>query len=98
MFKKVLINPVELEYVQFTIGNKDQVYNEVKDLQMNIHPSWDTLGRPCLVIPTGKFDGLKCNIGDFIIKDPNPKDWCKFMCCDELVFKSLMKAFGRDDL
>lgn len=95
MFKKVSIKPVELEYVQFTEENKDQIYNDVTEVQHNIYTSINGRGKPCIVIPTSG-ESLTCNIGDFIIKYPNPKDWCKFMCCSSVVFKSLMNVFGME--
>lgn len=95
MFTKIFINPIELEYVQFTMSNKDQVRNEVSSHQMNIYPSYDELGEPCLIIPTVNGE-LTCNVGDYIIKDPNPKDCCKFICCTEQVFKKLMSIFDSD--
>jgi hypothetical protein len=93
MFTKVLIDPIEIEYIQFDYTNADCVRNTVSELQLNIEPSLDSLNQPYLIIPTT--DGeLTCHIGDYIIKYPDPKDWCKFMCCSPVVFKSLMKVFG----
>ena len=93
MFKKVFIQPVELEYVQFTDENKNQVYDEVASEQMNIHVNYREPGKHCLVIPS--FNGEQiCHIGDYIIKIPDSKDWCKFMCCSPVVFDRLMRVFG----
>lgn len=95
MFKKILIDPVELEYVQFTDENKDRVYNDLTDIQHNIWHAFDQNKQPILRIPTLEGE-LICHLGDYIIKYPNPKDWCKFMCCSADVFESLMKAFGQE--
>ena len=95
MFKKVSIKPIELEYVQFTYEFRDQVLSEVRETQNNVYHSWDTLGKPCIIIPNVNGEQV-CHIGDYVIKHPNPKDWCKFMCCSSTVFKSLMNMFGKE--
>lgn len=97
MFEKLLIKSVELEYVQFTMENKDRVLKAVSELQMNIYPSFDTLGRPCLIIPTPEKE-LRCCLGHYIIKDPNSTDWCKFTCYSPEKFNLLIQTFGEDKI
>lgn len=94
MFKKVLINPVELEFVQFTEDNKKQVYDEVASQQTNIKASRDEYDESCLDIPISKKITIMCHLGDYIIKDPNPKNGYKFYSCDADVFERLMTTFG----
>lgn len=86
MFEKAIKKPIEIEYLQFTNENKDQVYNEVKDIQMNIYPSRDENGEPCLKIPTLEGEMI-CSIGDYLIKEPFPTDWRKIYPCKAQIFK-----------
>lgn len=96
MFRdKVIIDETKIEYVQFTYENRREIYDNVVNNETNIKISRDKYGKPCLIIPTTNGES-HCHIGDYIIKDPNSKDWSKYMCCSEVVFKNLMKIFGRD--
>lgn len=95
MFNEIVIDETKIEYAQFTYENRNVVYDEVASEQMNIKATHDKYGSLCLIIPTTNGE-LICHVGDYIIKDPNSKDWCKFMCCNGIVFKNLMKIFGRE--
>ena len=93
MFKEIIIDETKIEYVQFTIENMQRVYDEVTSEQMNIKATHNKYGQQCLIIPTSRGE-LICNIGDYIIRDPNSKDWSKFISCNQIMFKCLMKTFG----
>jgi hypothetical protein len=78
-------NPVEVEAVQFTDKNKDQVYKWASNIQMNIYPNFDNDGNPSLRIPT--LEGhMECRIGDYLILEPFPTDWRKIYPCKEEIF------------
>ena len=95
MFNKIMIKPTEIEYVQFTEENKKEVFSELRRNQYSISTSYDRDDEPCLLIPTTKGEMI-CHIGDYIIKDSNPKSMNQFICCAENVFKCLMKTFGME--
>lgn len=77
--------PIEVEAVQFTEENKDQVLSWASEIQSNIQPSWDDEHKPCLLIPT--LDGeMMCCLGDYLIKEPFPTDWRKIYPCKEEIF------------
>lgn len=78
--------PIEVEAMLFTEDNKDIVFNWVKEFQFNIYPSFDTNGKPMLIVPT--LDGdMVCSIGDYMIKEPFPTDWRKFYPCKPDIFE-----------
>lgn len=86
MFKKARKRQIEVEYLQFTDENKNRVYSEVKEVQMNIQHSWDKNDKPCLLIPTLEGE-MMCSLGDYLIKEPFPTDWRKIYPCKEEIFK-----------
>lgn len=86
MIKKFRKKSIEIEAIQFTDKNKDQVYNWAKEFQSNIQPSWDENNNSCLLIPTLEGE-MKCCLGDYLIKEPFPTDWRKFYPCKEEIFK-----------
>lgn len=86
MFKKFRKRPLEIEAVQFTDENKDQVYHWASEIQGNIQPSFDKNNKPCLLIPTLEGEMI-CNLGDYLIKEPFPVDWRKIYPCKEEIFK-----------
>ncbi|MBY7007891.1 hypothetical protein FDB14_15250 [Clostridium botulinum] len=86
MIEKFRKKPVEIEAVQFTDSNKNQVYNWAMEIQMNISHSWDKDNKPCLTIPTLEGEMI-CSLGDYLIKEPFPTDWRKIYPCKEDIFK-----------
>lgn len=78
--------PVEIEAVQFTDENKNQVYHWASEIQMNISHSWDKANKPCLIIPTLEGEMI-CSLGDYLIKEPFPTDCRKIYPCKEGIFK-----------
>lgn len=93
MFKKFIKKSIEVEALQFTDENKDQVYSEIKSVQMNIQHSWDKDNKPCLLIPT--LDGeMMCSLGDYLIKEPFPTDWRKIYPCKEEIFKQTYEEYN----
>jgi len=63
-FKK---KPVIISAIQFTDDEKHRVYNDVKQIQMNVQPGMTMDGKPCLLIPTLEGE-MTADIGDWIIK------------------------------
>ena len=86
MTKKYRKRPVEIEAVQFTDKNKNQVYAWAKTIQNNVYPSKEENGKLCLKIPTLEGEMI-CSLGDYIIKEPFPTDWRKLYPCKEKIFK-----------
>ena len=94
MFNEIVIDETKIQYVQFTYENRKKIYNTITYYQPNIKATHDKYGKKCLIIPS--LNGfMTCHEGDYIIKDPNSKDYCMFICCNEVVFRNLMKIFGR---
>ena len=91
---KVIIDDTKIEYALFTYENRKEVYNTIAYYQPNIKASHDKYGKKCLIIPSPN-GIMTCHEGDYIIKNPNSKDYCMFICCNSVVFKNLMKMFGR---
>lgn len=87
MIKKYVKKPVEIEAIQFTDENKNQVRNWASEIQGNIYPSWDEDNKPCLRIPTSEGE-MTCSLGDYLIKEPFPTDWRKIYPCKEDIFKN----------
>ncbi|NFG31419.1 hypothetical protein FDC58_04790 [Clostridium botulinum] len=86
MIRRFRKKPVEIEAVQFTDKNKDQVYHWATEIQMNISHSWDKDNKPCLIVPTLEGEMI-CSLGDYLIKEPFPTDWRKIYPCKEDIFK-----------
>ncbi len=78
-------NPVEIQAIQFTDENKDQVYNWAKSIQGNVYPSNNVDGKPILLIPTLEGE-MECSLGDYLIVEPFPTDWRKLYPCKESIF------------
>ena len=95
MFKEIIIDETKIEYVIFNYNNRKEVYDFIASEQPNIKASRDKYGKSCLIIPTHNGTSV-CHEGDYIIKDPNSKDWSKFMCCNQVVFRNIMKIFEMD--
>jgi hypothetical protein len=86
MVKKFVKRPVEIEAIQFTDANKDQVYNWAKEIQGNVYHGWDeSSNNPILKIPTLEGEMI-CSIGDYLIKEPFPIDWRKLYPCKADIF------------
>jgi hypothetical protein len=77
--------PIEVEYMQFTDENKNQVYSWASEIQMNITPSFED-GKPCLRVPTLEGE-MTCSLGDYLIKEPFPTDWRRLYPCKPDIFK-----------
>jgi hypothetical protein len=58
--------PVVIEAWHFTDENKDCVFRDIQEQQMNIYPSFDD-GKPVLRIPTLEGE-MTARLGDYIIK------------------------------
>ena len=94
MFRdKVIIDETKIEYVQFTYKNRRKVYDAIAYEQPNIKATYDKYGKKCLIVPSPN-GIMTCHEGDYIIKDPNSKGDCVFICCNWIVFRNLMKIFG----
>lgn len=78
--------PIEIEAMQFTDENKDQVYAWAKEYQMNVHHGWDD-GKPCLRVPTLEGE-MTCSLGDYLIVEPFPTDWRKLYPCKPDIFEN----------
>lgn len=76
--------PVEIEAIQFTNENKNQVYNWATEIQNNVWCDFKN-GKPCLRIPTLEGD-MTCSLGDYLIVEPFPIDWRKLYPCKESIF------------
>lgn len=61
--------PVVIDAVQLTNQNKEMVYHELSEIQMNIQPAFRD-AKPVLLIPTLEGE-MVANIGDWIIKGVN---------------------------
>ncbi len=88
--KTYIKNPVEVQAMQFTNDNKDQVYRLASSIQMNVYPSVDPDGNPILLIPTLEGEMI-CAIGDYIIQEPFPTDCRKLYPCKAEIFKKTYK-------
>ena len=77
--------PVEIEAVQFTDKNKDQVFHWATEIQGNVYPAFED-GKPCLRIPTLEGE-MTCLLGDYLIKEPFPIDWRKLYPCKKDIFE-----------
>lgn len=77
---------IEVEAIQFTDKNKNQVFNWATSIQMNVWHDWDENKQPILMIPTLIGDYV-CRIGDYLIKNPNPTERRKLYPCKEIEFK-----------
>lgn len=82
--------PIEVEYMQFTDENKNQVYRWASSIQMNIYHSWED-DKPCLKIPTLEGEMI-CSLGDYLIKEPFPTDWRKLYPCKPDIFEKTYEA------
>lgn len=91
-YKKI---PVEVEAVQFTDENKNQVYSWAHSLQMNVTHDIDENNKPILKIPTLEGEMI-CSFGDYLIKEPFPTDWRKLYPCKEEIFKKTYVAATKD--
>lgn len=87
MTETFIKNPVEIEAVQFTNKNKDQVYNWAKSIQQNVYHSFDEMNNPILKIPTLEGE-MACSINDWVIVEPFPTDWRKLYPCKQSIFES----------
>lgn len=86
MTQKFIKNQIEVEAVQFTDKNKDQVYNWASSIQGNVFHSWDENKQPILKIPTLEGE-MTCALGDYIIVEPFPTDWRKLYPCKQSIFE-----------
>lgn len=83
--------PIEIDAVQFTDKNKDQVYNWAKSIQGNVYHDFDVNKNPILKIPT--LEGIMiCSIGDFLIKEPFPTDYRKIYPCKKIIFNKTYQS------
>lgn len=57
--------PCVMELI-FSDSNKNQVFNILNELQFNIYPSADILGRPIIVVPKDGYE-MKIPINSFIL-------------------------------
>ena len=78
--------PLEIEAVQFTDENKDQVFNWAKEIQSNVYRSWDKQGKSILKIPTLEGEMI-CSLNDYLIVEPFPIDWRKLYPCKPDIFQ-----------
>jgi hypothetical protein len=93
MIKKYIKRLVEVDAIQFTNENKDQVYSWATEIQSNIQHSWDKDNKPCLLIPTLEGEMI-CSLGDYLIKEPLPTDWRKIYPCKEEIFNKTYKEIS----
>ena len=82
--------PIEIDAVQFTNKNKDQVYHWAREMQGNVYHSVDDDGSPILLIPTLEGE-MECSIGDYLIVEPFPTDWRKLYPCKPNIFHNTYK-------
>lgn len=61
--------PVIVDAVQLTNQNKEMVYHELREIQMNIQPVFRD-AKPALLIPTLEGE-MVASLGDWIIKGVN---------------------------
>lgn len=78
-------NPVQIQAVQFTEKNKDQVYHWCKSIQQNVWHCFDDNNSPALMIPTLEGE-MQCQIGDFLIVEPFPTDHRRLYPCKPEIF------------
>ncbi len=84
--KKFRKKPIEIHAVQFTIENKNIIYNWAKSIQQNVFQSFDENKNPTLKIPTLEGE-MECLIGDYLIVEPFPTDWRKLYPCKKSIFE-----------
>jgi hypothetical protein len=84
--RKFRKKPIEIHAVQFTIQNKDEIYNWAKCIQQNVFHSFDENKKPSLKIPTLEGE-MECLIGDYLIVEPFPTDWRKLYPCKKPIFE-----------
>jgi hypothetical protein len=91
MTQKYVKNPIQIEAVQFTYTNKDQVYHWARSIQMNVTHSWDENRKPILIIPTAEGE-MVCSLGDYVVVEPFPTADRKLYPVKQAVFaKTYMK-------
>lgn len=84
-----------IEAVQFTDKNKEQVLHWAQSIQANVFHSWNDDNIPCLMIPwlpkppvsSDMPIEIRCDIGDWIIIDPEPYEWCRLYTCSDEDFQ-----------
>lgn len=86
--------PLEIDAVQFTNENKNQVYNWARSIQGNVYHGSDEKGQPILRIPTLEGEMI-CSLGDYLIVEPYPTDWRKLYPCKEEIF---VKTYIRKEI
>jgi len=84
--RKFRKKPIEIHAVQFTIQNKDEIYNWAKCIQQNVFHSFDENKKPSLKIPTLEGE-MECLVGDYLIVEPFPTDWRKLYPCKKPIFE-----------
>jgi hypothetical protein len=85
LVEKFVKNPVEIDAVQFTEENKDQVFAWATQIQQNVYHGWED-NQPILKIPT--LEGfMTCSLNDYLIVEPFPTDWRKLYPCKPDIFK-----------
>lgn len=83
--------PVVIEAEQFTDEMKDRVYSWAREIQLNVHPSWDKSGNPVLLIPTLEGE-MAANLGDYIIKGVNGE----LYPCKPDIFEKTYELVGQE--
>jgi hypothetical protein len=95
--KKFTKKPIQVEAVQFTHGNKDQVYTWASSIQQNVFHDWDENKQPILNIPTLEGEMI-CAIGDYLIREPFPTDWRKLYPCKAEIFEKTYESLPLTNL
>ena len=83
--------PIEVEAMQFTDATKNVAYSWASSIQMNIQPTTDTEGKPCLLVPTLEGEML-CSLGDYLVREPFPTDWRKIYPCKPDIFEQTYES------
>lgn len=78
--------PVIIEAIRFTNELKDIAYVWATSIQANVQNSWDSNNNPILLVPTLEGE-MVCELGDYLIREPFPKDWRKLYPCKPDIFE-----------
>lgn len=89
MIKKFISVPVEVDAIQFTVENMNQVYSWAIEIQGNVSPLGNQ-ENPMLNIPTLEGNML-LKVGDYLVKEPFPTDWRKLYPVKKEIFESRYK-------
>jgi len=98
LYLDIIPNPIEVQAVQFTDKNKDQVYSWATSIQNNVFHSWNEDKKPILLVPQLNGDEIVCNFGDYLIGLPISGDskFTRVMVFKKEIFEGCYKLKVED--